>query len=116
MMACQSSNIDAAVDSAGGNIVQDEVTPLRPVQPIDMVANLSCPLLALFGIEDENPTPKQAERMKALLDEHEKTYEWVMYENAGHAFFADYRPSYRAAPAQDMWHRVLLFYDKYLNG
>ena len=116
MMACQSSNIDAAVDSAGGNIVQDEVTPLRPVQPIDMVANLSCPLLALFGIEDDNPTPDQAERMKALLDEHGKTYEWVMYENAGHAFFADYRPSYRAAPAQDMWHRVLLFYDKYLNG
>jgi carboxymethylenebutenolidase len=114
MMACQSSNIAAAVDSAGGNIVH-ETSPLRPVQPIDMVPNLSCPLLALFGIEDDSPSPEQAERMKALLDEHGKTYEWVMYENAGHAFFADYRPSYRAVPAQDMWHRVLLFYDKHLR-
>lgn len=115
MMACLSSNIDAAVDSAGGNIVHD-VTPLRPVQPIEMVPDLSCPLLALFGVEDDNPTPEQAERMKGLLDENSKTYEWVMYENAGHAFFADYRPSYRAVPAQDMWHRVLLFYDKHLRG
>ena len=73
---------------------------------MDMVPDLACPLLALFGVEDENPTAEQAEQMKALLDQHGKTYEWVMYNNAGHAFFADYRPSYRAAPAQDMWHRV----------
>ena len=115
MMACRSDNIDAAVDSAGGNIVH-EPTELRPVQPMDMVPDLSCPLLALFGIEDENPTAEQADQMKALLEQHGKTYEWVMYENAGHAFFADYRPSYRAVPAQDMWHRVLQFYDQHLRG
>jgi carboxymethylenebutenolidase len=39
-----------------------------------------------------------------------------MYDNAGHAFFADYRPSYRAPQAQDMWHRVLLFYGQHLKG
>jgi len=39
-----------------------------------------------------------------------------MYRNAGHAFFADYRPTYRAAAAQDMWHRVLVFYDKCLKA
>ena len=55
MMACQSSNIDAAVDSAGGHIADQEITDLRPVNPIDMIPNLSCPLLALFGIEDPEP-------------------------------------------------------------
>src|SRR5262249_24595642 len=45
-----------------------------------------------------------------------KTYEFRMYRQAGHAFLADYRPSYRAAAAQDMWHRVLVFYDKYLKA
>ena len=114
MMGCTSSNINAAVDSAGGHIVH-EPTELRPVQPMDMVQDLECPLLALFGVEDENPTAEQAEQMKALLEQHGKTYEWVMYNNAGHAFFADYRPSYRAAQAQDMWHRVLLFYDRHLK-
>lgn len=38
-----------------------------------------------------------------------------MYRRAGHAFSADYRPSYRVAAAQDMWHRVLVFYEKYLK-
>ena len=40
MMACTSSNIDAAVDSAGGHIVH-EPTDLRPVQPMDMVPDLA---------------------------------------------------------------------------
>lgn len=116
MMACKSKNISAAVDSAGGHIIQDEHTPLRPVSPIDMIRTLSCPLLALFGEEDANPSPAHAARLKQELDKHRKTYELKMYPNAGHAFFADYRPSYRAAPAQDMWHRVLVFYEKHLKG
>ncbi len=116
MFACTSKNVDAAVDSAGGNIIPDETTAARPVAAIDMVANLSCPLLALFGEEDANPSPAHAARLREELDKHSKTYEYQTYANAGHAFFADYRPSYRAAPAQDMWHRVLLFYEKHLKA
>ena len=116
MFGCTSKNVDAAVDSAGGGIITDELTPARPKATIDMVADLSCPLLALFGDEDENPSPAHAARLKEELDKHGKTYEFKTYSNAGHAFFADYRPSYRAAPAQDMWHRVLLFYEKHLKS
>ena len=116
MFACTSKNVDAAVDSAGGHIIPDELTAARPKAAIDMVADLSCPLLALFGEEDPNPSPEHAARLKEELDKHGKTYEFTMYPNAGHAFFADYRPSYHAVPAQDMWHRVLLFYEKYLKG
>jgi carboxymethylenebutenolidase len=114
MLGCTSSNVDACVDSAGGFIIQDEHTEQRPVSPIDLVQHLGCPLLALFGEEDPNPSPAHAERLQAELDKHGKTYEFIMYRNAGHAFFADYRPSYRAAAAQDMWHRVLGFYGKHL--
>lgn len=115
MLGCNSTNVDACVDSAGGFIIQDEHTAQRPVSPIDMVPNLSCPLLALFGEEDPNPSPAHAARLQEELDKHGKTYEFVMYRHAGHAFFADYRPSYRAAPAQDMWHQVMQFYDKHLR-
>ena len=117
MFACTSKNVDAAVDSAGGHIIpDDEPTAARPVAAIDMVANLSCPLLAIFGEEDGNPSPDHAARLREELDKHNKTYEYQTYANAGHAFFADYRPSYRAGPAQDMWHRLLLFYEKYLKA
>ena len=115
MFGCKGANVNACVDSAGGFIIQDEHTAQRPVSPIDMVPDLQCPLLALFGEEDPNPSPAHAEKLKAALDKYNKTYEFVMYRNAGHAFFADYRPSYRAAPAQDMWHRTLQFYGQYLN-
>jgi carboxymethylenebutenolidase len=80
-----------------------------------MVPTLSCPLLGLFGEEDPNPSPEHATRLQEELDRHGKTYTFHMYRDAGHAFFADYRPSYRAAPAQDMWHRVMLFYDRHLK-
>jgi carboxymethylenebutenolidase len=116
MFACTSNNVDAAVDSAGGNIIPDEATPSRPQAVIDMIEGLSCPLLALFGEEDDNPSPAHAARLKEELDKHNKTYQFKTYADAGHAFFADYRPSYRAAPAQDMWHRVLLFYGQHLKG
>ncbi len=116
VLGCKSTNLDAAVDSAGGFIIQDEHTPQRPVSPIDMVPALSCPLLALFGEEDANPSPAHAARLQEELDQHGKTYEFRMYANAGHAFFADYRPSYRPVAAQDMWHRVLVFYDKHLKA
>jgi len=116
ILGCQSTNVDAAVDSAGGFILQDQQTPQRPVSPIEMIPTLSCPLLGLFGEEDPNPSPAQAVRMQEELDKHGKTYEFRMYRHAGHAFFADYRPSYRAAAAQDMWHRVLVFYDQYLKA
>jgi len=89
IVGCKSTNLDAAVDSAGGFILQEE---------------------------DPNPSPAHAARMQEELDKHGKTYEFRMYRNAGHAFFADYRPSYRASAAQDMWHRVLVFYDTYLKA
>ena len=64
MFACTSNNVDAAVDSAGGNIIPDEATPSRPQAVIDMIEGLSCPLLALFGEEDDNPSPAHAARLK----------------------------------------------------
>jgi carboxymethylenebutenolidase len=116
ILGCKSMDLDAAVDSAGGFIIQEQHTPQRPVSPIAMIPTLSCPLLALFGEEDPNPSPAHAARLQEELDRHGQTYEFRMYRHAGHAFFADYRPSYRAAAAQDMWHRVLVFYDKYLKA
>lgn len=116
MFGCTSANLDAAVDSAGGFIIQDDFPATRPVSPIDLVKDMGCPLLGLFGEEDPNPSPEHAERLRAALDEHGKTYEFRMYPDAGHAFFADYRDSYRPVAAQDMWHRVLVFYEKYLRN
>jgi carboxymethylenebutenolidase len=40
----------------------------------------------------------------------------VIYPGAGHAFFADYRPSYSAAAAADAWKRCVASFDKPLKA
>jgi carboxymethylenebutenolidase len=37
--------------------------------------------------------------------------EIIVYDGAPHAFFADYRESYREAPAKDAWRRMLAFFE-----
>jgi carboxymethylenebutenolidase len=39
-----------------------------------------------------------------------------IYKNAGHAFLADYRPSYREAAAQELWGDAQSFFGKHLKS
>src|SRR5262249_590270 len=54
------------------------------------------------------------ERMRTALKEFGKTAEIIVYPNTPHAFFADYRPSYRKEQAEDGWKRMLDWFKK--NG
>ena len=45
-----------------------------------------------------------------------KASEFVIYPDAPHAFHADYRASYRAAPAADGWNRALAWFRDVANG
>ena len=42
---------------------QEELTPQQPVAPIDYTKDLSCPLLGLFGEDDQSPTPEQVNQL-----------------------------------------------------
>lgn len=114
LFACRTNRVDAAVDCWGGRTVEDQVTEARPVVPIDLVEHLSCPLLGLFGEEDTNPTVAHVERLGEELTRHNKVFEFKIYPNAGHAFFADYRPSYRQEAAVDGWAKVFDWFAQYL--
>jgi carboxymethylenebutenolidase len=109
--------IDAAVDAYGGSVVAtpDQLTEKRPVAPIDMTADLACPILCLFGDEDANPDPAQREAIEAALTAAGKTFEIEHYPDAGHSFFATDRPAYRVAAATAGWERVFGFFGRYLK-
>lgn len=110
-------DLDAAIDCYGGRVVAsaDELTPSRPVAPIDMTAQLHCPLLGLFGAEDSNPSPEHVARIEAELRAHDKIYEFHTFEDAGHAFFSVDRPNYRVAAAKEGWKRIWAFFARYLQ-
>src|SRR5690606_5934881 len=83
---------------------------LRHRHPIDVVGQLNVPVLALYGGADAGIPMEVIERMKTALaqgNDAAKQSEFVVYPDTPHAFFADYRPSYRADPAKDGWQRML---------
>jgi carboxymethylenebutenolidase len=118
LFAC-SSKLDAAVDCWGGFIHRAtpdaETTPARPTPILDLVPRLGCPLFAVFGEEDQNPSPPQAEELKKRAGAAGKNVTVKVYKNAGHAFLADYRPSYREGPATELWHDAVAFFDRHLK-
>jgi carboxymethylenebutenolidase len=116
LAACTLRGLDAAVDCYGGGVVAkpEELTPRQPVAPIDFTKYLQCPLLGLFGVEDTRPSPDDTTKTEAALKQHNKTYEFHTYDNAGHAFFAVDRPLYRQHAAIDGWQKVLAWFGKHL--
>lgn len=116
LAACRLDGIDAAVNCYGGNVVAepDQLSDRQPVAPIDFSADLSCPLLGLFGNDDQRPSSKDVDMIEEALGRHGKTYEFHRYDDAGHAFFATDRPNYRPAAAIDGWERVFDWFERYL--
>jgi carboxymethylenebutenolidase len=92
----------------------EELTPRQPVAPIDFTKDLQCPLLGLFGREDTRPSPDDVAQHEEALKKFGKTYEFHMYDNAGHAFFAVDRPNFRQAAALDGWKKVFAWFGKHL--
>jgi carboxymethylenebutenolidase len=120
MLACADERLDAAVDCWGGFVTKanraEETTTARPVPPIDMVGALSAPLMIVVGAEDRNPSPEIAENLAERLRDAGKDFELDVYEDAGHAFFADYRPNYVEAAAALLWGRMTAFLTRHLAG
>jgi carboxymethylenebutenolidase len=111
-----STQIDAAVDCYGAFII-NEVPAGFPVvlKPlIGLAPQLSCPLLGLFGADDQYPSPSETAALSAELDKHGKEHEFHTYEGASHAFFSVDRPAYRPEAAVQGWARILDFYGRHL--
>ena len=115
-LAACSLALDAAVDCYGACVVNapPEGMPLKVQPVVGLAGNLSCPLLGLFGAEDQFPGPAETAELSKVLDDLGKPHEFHTYENAGHAFFAVNRPAYRVEAANDGWQKIWDFYGRYL--
>ncbi|MBI4445212.1 MAG: dienelactone hydrolase family protein [Acidobacteria bacterium] len=89
-----------------GRLIGDS-TPLQPRHPVDLAATLKAPVLGLYGGADAGIPLETVERMrKAAADAGKKDVEIVVFPEAPHGFYADYRPSYRKDAAQEAWKRL----------
>ena len=114
LAACNISDLKATVVFYGGAIPQP-LTGGGP-SPLEQTANISSPVLGLFGEDDQNPTPDEVSRIAAELKNHGKSYEFHTYPGCGHGFHCDARASYRPESAQDAWGKALAWFEKHLKG
>ncbi|MDQ2842945.1 MAG: dienelactone hydrolase family protein [Acidobacteriota bacterium] len=86
---------------------------MQPAQPADVASELHGAILGLYGGKDEGIPLSTVEQMRANLKAagKDKRCEIVVYPDAGHAFFADYRPSYHQHSALDAWARMLAWFE-----
>ena len=117
-LAACSLQLDAAVDCYGAFIISPppDGMPLK-VQPIvGLAKDLSCPLLGLFGADDQYPAPAETAELARELTALGKPHDFHTYDGAGHAFFSVNRPAYRVDAANDGWEKIWDFYGRYLTS
>jgi carboxymethylenebutenolidase len=100
LMAARNPTLAAAVVFYGGNT--GRAWGEGPT-PFDLTAQIGCPLLGLFGEDDQNPSPEDMRRLDAELTRHGKRHEFHSYPNAGHSFMDATQPGYSAAAIAAAW-------------
>ncbi|MCP1439143.1 carboxymethylenebutenolidase [Erwinia persicina] len=78
--------------------------------PVDVAVDLNAPVLGLYGAQDDGIPLASVETMRQALRAANAKSEIVVYPEAGHAFNADYRPSYHEESAKDGWQRMLAWF------
>lgn len=117
LYAAHNENLKAAVAWYGR--LMGDTDPLHPQHPVDVTEDLYAPVLGLYGGADTGIPLEHVEIMKKGLVQGSQPARMSpieVYPEAPHAFFADYRPSYRAEAAADGWHRMLDWFDSYVLG
>ena len=111
MYAGHNPGLKAAVAWYG---VDRKTSDIIPKNPIDIIGDLKCPVLALYGGQDQSIPKETIDKRQEACKASGKTCEVKVYPDAPHGFNADYRPSYRAEAAKDGWAKMLAWFKQ--NG
>jgi len=93
-----------------GNLRGRHDPQLRPRGPVDIAAQLHAPVQGAYGGKDAGISLEDVAAMREALAQGSAAARASVidvYPDAGHAFHADYRPSYREAEAKQAWQRML---------
>ena len=111
LYAAYSNRLKAAVSWYG--VLDGPTSPILPKTALEVIPEVKCPVLGLYGSEDAANPMNLIEEAEKEAKEAKEPVQFVVYPNAPHGFHADYRPSYRAADAQDGWNRALAWFRHY---
>lgn len=111
LYAAHNPNVKAGV-AWYGRLVGDS-TALTPKHPVDIASTLKVPVLGLYGGKDTGIPLDTVEQMRDRLKTSSSKSEIIVYPDAPHAFFADYRPSFREKEANQGWQRLQAWFKQH---
>ncbi|PKU24982.1 dienelactone hydrolase family protein [Telmatospirillum siberiense] len=109
LYAAHNSKVRAAVAWYG--MVDPPMWNEKAISVFQLLPKLKVPVLGLYGAKDTSIPVAHVETLKAELAG--TSSEIVIYPDVGHAFHADYRPSYDRNAAEDGWHRLQDWFKKF---
>jgi carboxymethylenebutenolidase len=114
LYTAHNQNVKAGVAFYGQLRGPTTVNPLRPKYPLELVNQINAPVLGFYGGEDKGIPISDVEDMRAELAKAGKLKSQLqVFMDAGHGFFADYRPSYNEKDAKQAWGEMLAWFRKY---
>lgn len=84
-----------------------------PKHPVNIAAEINAPVLGLYGGKDQGIPLDTVEQMRTALKAAKVDAQIVVYPDSPHAFFADYRPSYKEDDARDAWQKLLAWFKQH---
>ncbi len=115
LYAAHNPNLKAGVAWYGR--LEGENNEHTPQQPLDRVDAIRAPVLGLYGEKDSGIPLESVEKMRSALGKSSSAAARAstikVYENAPHAFHADYRPSFTRDAAEDGWKLLLAWFKKH---
>jgi carboxymethylenebutenolidase len=111
LYAAHSPHLKAAVAFYGP--LSGSPSLVQPLTALDVADKIKCPLLGLYGGQDPGIPVDLVRQAEAKAKATHRIIEIVIYPDAPHGFHADYRPSFRAADAEDAWKRTLAWFRRY---
>ena len=117
LAACTSADFKAAVVAYPLGLHFEPRTVQKPVGVVDLLDGLRCPVLCLSGSIDDNPSPADVEVTASAMKRAGKSFEFEVYQGAGHGFFSQNRAEFfHPQAAEKGWSRNLAFFGQHLDG
>lgn len=115
LTACLDRRLAASVLFFPSQPMFPEITPQRPVHPMDLLWNVACPLDIVYGDQDPVMQPDRMTDLRRRLEQWGIEHELRVYPGVGHAFSAPRGPLRHDAADRDSWPRVAAALDARLR-
>jgi carboxymethylenebutenolidase len=116
LAACLDRHLAAAVLFFPSQPTFSELSPTRPVQPVDLLWTIACPVMLIYGDNDPVWPPVMADDVRRRLDQWHIEHQINVYPGAGHAFSAPVAPLRHHDADVASWADAVAFVGRHLQS